>query len=61
MNPWNIIGWVIVFGLILTAYAAATYEPPDYEARANCIAEYDYQHPRRSQMNNLVISLKKCQ
>jgi len=34
--------------------------PTDAELIANCIAEYDYQYPERSQLDNLVISLDIC-
>jgi len=34
---------------------------PNYEMQANCIAEYDYQHPERPMMDNLIIALQRCQ
>jgi hypothetical protein len=34
--------------------------PTDAQLIANCIAEYDYQYPERSRLDNLVISLELC-
>jgi hypothetical protein len=50
---------------ITVAYALAVTNStadvrPDYEAQANCIAEYDYQHPERQTMDNLVAALQLC-
>lgn len=50
---------IAVFGGIQLIREQLTAEP-DYEAQANCIAEYDYTHPRQSQMDNLVAALKEC-
>ena len=64
MKPWNIIGWIIIFFLAYSAYTmdfiANDPKPINYEQQANCIAEFDYQHPNATMMDNLVVSLRKC-
>lgn len=59
----DILFFALVFTLILffTGDLTVRTTEQNYEQVANCIAEYDYQHPERSQIDNLVISLKECQ
>lgn len=45
---------------VFAVLTAPQSKEPDYEAQANCVAEYDYTHPERNQMDNLVIALRRC-
>lgn len=58
LNTIGLILFIIAFG-----WAVSVAEPdrPDWNRIADCIAEYDYHHPERTQMDNLVIALKECQ
>lgn len=58
--------FVLIYAVLTLAdsfsasYIEPTSDKPDYELQANCIAEYDYTHPDRSMMDNLVIALEEC-
>jgi hypothetical protein len=58
----DILFYVAATFLALNLFVGLTNDDnkPNYEARANCIAEFDYQHPERTMMDNLVIALKTC-
>lgn len=51
----------LVCGAIALLVVTTTDKPTrDYEAIANCIAEYDYKHYNNNMMNNLVAALELC-
>jgi hypothetical protein len=57
-------GFMAALFFMTVAYALAVTnsrgDTPSYEAQANCIAEYDYQHPRVEMIDNLIAALQLC-
>ena len=52
---------VMTIAVVLTAHDANTRSTKtNYEMQAQCIAEYDYQHPERTMMANLEAALEVC-
>lgn len=54
---------LLVALIVLAVYHVEKHEAPpepDYRMQADCIAEFDYTHPGRSMMDNLIIALEVC-